>query len=141
MDVRRMLALHKALDERINLKLDEIAHLRALAERATMRIGGTKGKKGSYSDKVGKYASKIADLEKKIDSEIDRLVTMKERIMDIAASLDDDLERNIIERHYIMHESLTDISEKLGYSLRHITRVHIRALEKLETMYDDGISA
>lgn len=138
MEVKRMLASHKIIDDRINLKLDEIAHLRALAERATMRIGGRKGNNGSHSDKVGKYASKIADLEKKIDRDIDRLVSLKERIMEIAASLDDYNERNVIERRYILHESLNEISEKMGYSIRHITRIHNQAMEKLESMYDDG---
>lgn len=141
MDVKRMLLSHKHLDEKINLGLDEIAHLRALAERASVRLGGGSRPKGTHSDKVGKYASKIADLEKKIDREIDRLVSLKERIIDIAASLEDDTERSVIERHYILHENFTDISEKLGYSIRHITRIHNRALEKLEQMYGDEMSA
>ena len=96
--------------------------------------------KGGHSDNVGNYAVKIADLEIRIDREIDRLVDLKERIMAMTASLDTATERLIIERRYILGETIDTVAEKLGYSPRHITRMLRKALEKLADIYDKQIA-
>ncbi|MBR5089422.1 MAG: hypothetical protein IK093_08335 [Ruminiclostridium sp.] len=138
MNVRKLLESHKEIDDRIGLGLEEIAQLRSLAERVTRYISFDESRgKGGHSDRVGDYAVKIAELEMKIDREIDELVALKEKIMKIAGSLDTDLERVIIERRYILHESNEAVAEKLGYSPRHITRMLRNAVEKLEKMYND----
>lgn len=137
MNVKKLLESHKIIDDKINTRLEEVAQLRALAERVTTRIEQySTHEVGTHSDKVGKYAPRIVDLENRIDHDIDRLVNLKERIMDIASSLDDDTERIVIERHYILHESFTDIADKLCYSIRHITRIHTRAIANLEKIYN-----
>ncbi len=139
MDVKKLLASHREIDDRINVCLEEIAQLRALSEKCTMRISGNDiyRPKGTYSDKVGKNAVKIADLEIKIDREIDRLVELKERIMEIVSSLDSDTGRAVIERRYILHETWDQIADKLGYTTRHISRIHNDAIKRLEEIYGD----
>jgi len=137
MDIKKFLESHKEIDDSINLKLDEIAQLRALAERCTAKIGSESRSVGTHSDKVGKYAAKIADLENKIDAEIDRLVDRKDEIMYFVHALDDANERIVTERRYILHESIEKISEKLGYSPRHISRLLSSALEQMEEHYAD----
>ena len=137
MDIRKLLESHKEIDDRIELCLEEIARLRSLAERVTSCISPDASRgKGGHSDRVGNYAVKIAELEMQTDKEIDRLVELRERIMKIVSSLDDNLERTVIERRYIMHENNEKIAERLGYCTRHITRVHRIALMKLEKMYN-----
>lgn len=137
MNVKKFLESHKEIDDRINLDLEEIAQLRSLAERTTRYISFDCGHrpKGTKSDKVGNYAVKIADLEAKIDRDIDRLVDIREQIVEMAASLDDETERNVIKRHYILHEAWETVAEKLGFSSRHVQRLHRQALEKLEAIY------
>ena len=136
MNVKRFLESHKETDDRINVGLEEIAQLRALAERTTRYIsfdGGSRPK-GAVSDKVGNYAVKIADLEAKIDREIDRLVDIREQIEEMASSLGDETQRNVIMRHYILHEPWELVAEKLCFSPRHVMRLHRQALEKLTEM-------
>ena len=138
MNVRKLLLSHKEIDDRIELGLEEIAQLRCLAERVTVRTRlGENGPSGGYTDRVGTYAVKIADLERSIDRDIDRLVDLKETIMKMVASLGDETERMIIERRYILHENVETIAEKLCYSPRHIARLHKNAVEKLEAIYDE----
>ena len=137
MNIKKLLESYKQIDDRIELGLEEIARLRSLSERVTMRLALDESRgSGGHSDRVGNYAVKIADLEIKIDREIDSLVDLRERIMKITASLDDNMERLVIERRYILFESTETIAEKLGYSPRHITRLQRSALEKLEAIYD-----
>lgn len=135
MDIKKMLESHKEIDDGINLKLEEIAQLRALAERCTVRMTGESRSPGSHSDRVGRNAAKIADLENKIDADIDRLVDLKEKLMYFVSALEDERERNVIERHYILHESFEVIAEKLGYTPRHVHRLHRSALAHLDEHY------
>lgn len=44
----------------------------------------------------------------------------------------DELEQEILVRHFVFEESLTDIAEELGYSRCHLSRVKTVALGKLE---------
>lgn len=135
MDIKRLLESHREIDRGIDLKLEEIAQLRALAERCTIRITGETRTACAASDKVGRNAAKIADLEHKIDADIDRLVDLKEKILEIAGTLTDENERMIIERHYILHESFEAIAEKMCYTPRHVHRMHRSALAHLEEIY------
>ena len=135
MDIKKLLSSHKEIDERIDLRLEEIAQLRAAAERVTVFHSDTPSPKGGYSDKVGRTAAKIMDLEIKINEDIDRLVDLKDRIMDIVTLLDDEKQRTIIERRYILHETSFDIAEKLDISQRHVNRLHNQAIEKLESIF------
>lgn len=137
MDIKKLLMSHKEIDDSINLKLEELAQLRAVAERCTVRISNESRPVGTHSDKVGRNAARIADLENKIDAQIDELVELKEKIMYLVAALDDDNERIVTERRYILHESIEQISEKLGYSPRHISRMLTSALVHLEEHYAD----
>ncbi len=137
MNIRKTLESYKEIDDRINLGLEEIAQLRSLAERVTQRLPapGESRPTGGYSDRVGNYSVRIADLELRIDREIDDLIELKEKILAMISSLDNNAERMITERRYIMLESMETIAEKLGYSVRHITRLHRSALQHLEEMY------
>ncbi len=141
MTIKELLASHKETDDRINCMLEEVAQLRALAERSTMRMTGESRAKGGHSDKVGTNAAKIADLEIKIDREIDELVDLKERIHELVNRLADPTERTVTERHYILHESWEKTAEVLRYTPRHVQRIHNKALEHLESMYVTPLSA
>lgn len=139
MNVKKFLESHKEIDDRINLDLEEIAQLRSLAERTTRYISFDGGgrRSGGKSDRVGNYAVKIADLEAKIDREIDRLVDIRDQIAGMVSELGDETERSILMRHYILHESWEAAAEKLGFSSRHVQRIHKQALEKLERRFND----
>lgn len=138
MNVKKLLESHKEIDDRIELGLEEIARLRSLAERVTQRISPDLSRgKGGFSDKVGTYAARIADLELQIDNEIDRLVDVREQIMSMMSAFDDDMLRIIIERRYILHESTEVIAEKVGYTPRHTARLLQKGLAFLEDRYGD----
>lgn len=138
MTVKELLDSHRKIDRSIDMKLEEIAQLRALAERCTRRITDSGGTAGTVSDKVGSNAVKIAMLENRIDEEIDRLVDLKEAIMSVASALDDESERLVVERHYILHESIDAISEKIGRTPRHTFRMLRSALGHLEQIWENG---
>lgn len=64
----------------------------------------------------------------------ERLVQRRQlmRIVWKACSRLDELEQEVLLRHYIQEQSMTDIAKELGYSRCHISRVKSFALVKLE---------
>lgn len=138
MNIRELLDSHFEINQLIDMKLEQIAELRSLAAKVTASPFSESHSRGTYSDRVGRTAARILDLENEINAEIDRLVEIKIQIRGLASSLSDGVQRAIIERHYILHEPWEKIAEKIGYSRRHITRLHDKAIETLERLYKES---
>lgn len=138
MDVKEFLSQHKIIDDCINAKLDEIKELRSLATRLSPSISGESRSVGTVSDRVGRTAAKIADLEREVNDQIDRLIEVKAEINAMINSLDDILLRNLLERRYLLGFSWEKIAEDMGYTPRHITRLHNKAIERLQLLYSDA---
>lgn len=140
MNIREFLNQHFELNNAINAKLEQVAELRRLGASAPSPLFSESRSVGTHSDRVGRTAAKIADLENEINEEIDRLVDLKCQIREIIAAVPDSIQRTILERHYLLGESWEVIAEKVGYSTRHITRLHNMAIEKLEGIYGEMAS-
>ncbi len=135
MNIRELLKSHSIINNLIDMKLEQIAELRSLAAKVTVSPFTESHSQGTYTDRVGRTTARIIDLENEINDEIDRLVEVKLRIRELVSALPNGIHRTIIERHYILNESWEKISEKIGYSRRHITRLHDKAIETLESLY------
>ncbi len=137
MNIRQFLNRHFEINNEINSKLEQVAELRRLGTSAPSPIFSESHSVGTHSDRVGRTAAKIADLENEINEEIDRLVDLKCRIREIIAAIPESMQRTILERHYLLGESWERIGEKVGYSTRHVTRLHNQAIETLEAIYGE----
>lgn len=137
MNIRQFLNRHFEINNEINSKLEQVAELRRLGTSAPSPIFSESHSVGTHSDRVGRTAAKIADLENEINEEIDRLVDLKCRIREIIAAIPESMQRTILERHYLLGESWERIGEKVGYSTRHVTRLHNQAIEALEAIYGE----
>ena len=132
MNIKELLKSHFEINNLINMKLEQIAELRALAEKITVSPFSESHSKGTYTDRVGRTAARIMDLENEINDEIDKLVEVKIKIHETISAIPDGVQRTVLERHYLLHEPFEKISDKVGYSPRHITRLHNQALAALE---------
>ncbi len=138
MTIRELLKSHSAINSLIDVKLEHIAELRSLAAKVTVSPFSESHAKGTYTDRVGRTTARIVDLENEINQEIDKLVDLKIKIRDLISALPDGLYRTILERHYILNESWEKISEKVGYSRRHISRLHDKAIDELEELFGEN---
>lgn len=134
MNIKDILARHKTADSVINAKLEQLAELKALATKITPSVNPESRGSGNVSDRVGRTVAKIVDLEQEINEDIDRLVDIKQETMNLIDLLDDIVMRTVLERRYLLHETWEVIAEKMGYSCRHITRLHTEALAELERL-------
>ena len=140
MTVKELLNSHKIIDTAINSKLEQLAELKCLATKVSPTNVEGRGS-GGVTDRVGRTVAKIVDLENKINDYIDRLVSAKEAIASVVAQADNEVYKVLLERRYILHETWEVIAEKMGYSLRHTTRLHNDAMKYLQRLYPDELPA
>lgn len=135
MDVREILDKHREIDAVIDSKLEQISELKSLATKVTPSYS-LEGKGNGVSDRVGRTVARIVDLENEINEEIDKLVGLQEQIRSMIELLDDYTLKTLLERRYLLHEGWETVADKMGYSSRHITRLHIQAIDTLNKLYN-----
>ena len=138
MTVKELLNSHYEINLAIDVKLEQLEELKSLATKVTATYSESHST-GTHADRVGRFSAKMVDLENEINEEIDKLVDVKLKIKEIVSSVSNATQRAILERHYILNESFEKIADKIGYSPRHILRMHNIAIEKLEELYADGV--
>ena len=117
----------------IDTKLDEIARLRMWATRLSPTA--LFDKNGGVSDRVGRTAAKIVDLERKIDAEIDEVAELRDEIMQTIGKVEDVNARMLLEMRYINGWSWRKIANKMNYSEKHLTGyLHRKALIEIEKL-------
>lgn len=134
MTAKEFLNRYRHINKYIDCKLEEIARLRALATRISPTAMFDKN--GNVSDKVGRAAAKIVDLESEIDREVDELVDIRKETVQMISQLDNTDMRLILEMRYIAMFSWSQIAEKMHCQKTKIFELHGKALifvEKLLT--------
>ena len=94
-------------------------------------------KRNTSEDKLIKLADKSSDIDLKIGELVDFKITMGNHIN----QLEDERHRVILREHYINGLSFCEISDILGYTERHLYRIHGDALLKFQDILKDGIES
>ena len=120
----------KYLDGLINSKAEQLKDLRNMI----YNISGNKNKERVQTskcvDKIGDIMSKIVDLENELDNDIDKLVDLKAEVTKRIDEIPDMECRLLLMLRYLNFKTWEEIAEKMGYSDRHIRRLHCFALNK-----------
>ena len=139
MKVKDFLKKIITIDDMIDLKVNEVAKLRALLDVGAVRYDKDKIMGGSQDDKMLDTVVRIVELEDEINVDIDSLIAHKELARQMIESLDDDREQIILYKRYFEKKSFEQISVDTNYSWRQVHRLHGRALAVLESKYKDVI--
>lgn len=127
MTAKEYLSQYKTLNGEINAKLEQKRQLFALA--TSVAPSNTHGGCGNVSDKVGRTVAKLLDLEREINSDIDRLVDLRREIEDVIADVPDDRLRMLLELRYVNGLTFEQISQRMNYSCVQIRRLHKKSLK------------
>lgn len=129
MTAKDYLLQYKYLDAEISLKQEEKKRLEEIAESTS----STSYPSGSgISDKVGKAAGNIVDIQKEIDIMIERLRALKIEIGAVIEAVENPKYRLVLTMKYINDYTFDKISEKMGYSCKQIGRLHKGALLQIK---------
>jgi len=85
---------------------------------------GTGGRSNAISDKVGKTAGRIADL----DSEIERLFDLQNEIEEMINKVKCEKSRKLLYKRYVLLLSWEHVAVEIGYTYRHTLSLHGDAL-------------
>lgn len=128
MNVKDYLGQLGRLDVRINTKLEEVARVKALATKVTTTLRQDAAFGGGNHDKIGDAVAKIIELEAEINSTIDELVDKKREISGVIEQVQNPDQLEVLQKHYILHESLEQIAAEKNMTRRNVCYIHGRAL-------------
>jgi seryl-tRNA synthetase len=121
------------LDQRINSKLEHLETLRTLALRVSANLSEEKVSGGNNTrSHMENIVVKIVDLEREINEDIDKLVSLKAEIMEIIDQVDDPVCQMILEMRYINGKTWDEIAADIRFDIRTAFRVHGKALKEVE---------
>ena len=121
------------LNQRINDSLQDLKELRL---RAISIVAGPlcndKVQGGKISDIVGDSVPVMVELDIQINAKIVQYVSKKQEIESLIEEIDDELLKSILLKRYVYFKDWQQIAADLGYTYRHITRLHGEALKEFE---------
>lgn len=116
-------------DKRINCKLEELSRLNALAYKVTSSLKQVAVFGGGTQDKVGDAVSRIVDLQREINEDIDKLCDKKAEARTLIDQVKNAAELEVLSRRYLLYESLEQIACEMGFTYRNVCYIHGRALQ------------
>ena len=122
------------VDMMIDCKCEQVRELRDRLTSISCPLG-EKVQTDVNPDKFTNTISKIIELEKDINADIDKLVDMKRVARNLIESLDNDVEKLVMYKRYFDNKTFEEISVEMSYSWRRIHQVHGNSLKKLERLH------
>ena len=128
--------------------LNKIRHIDMMIDCKCSQIKGLRDRLTSIScpmdekvqstkdpDKFTDPVSKIIELEKEINEDIDNLVDLKRKARKSIEQLNDDREKLVLYKRYFENKTFEQISVEMNYSWRRIHQFHSDALMQLEMLH------
>ena len=131
MTAKNYLGEYKTLSASIVLAYEQRSQIRALAEKITASTEGLP-RGTDISDKVGKNAAKIADLDREIQDKINELLALRGEIQATIEQVSGKQIRQILTAIYINGHRVYEAAEIVGYSYSQTERYHLEGLEQIE---------
>ena len=119
------------IDQRINCKMEQVSSLHSLVTKATSTITDMPGSPTRNIHKMEDIIAKIVDLENEINDDIDKLVDLKAEITTVIKEVDDPELQSLLEQRYLNFRTWEQIAVDMGYNVRHLYRIHDKALKKV----------
>lgn len=125
------------LNEKINADLEELAQLRLLSTSiSSSNLSGMPMSSSRSTDSTFSRAIiKVIDIEKKIDSEVDRYVNLKEEVRERISELKNENERLVLQYRYLCYNTWEQIAEKMDFTVQWVHKLHKRALHNFSSKY------
>lgn len=120
------------LNQLIDSKIRQLEQLKAYRGRLPGYRDTEAVQSSGLSDPTAQTAAKIADLEKSIVCDIDQLVDLKREARQLIKSVDCDMRvRAVMEMRYLECMGWDEIASKVGYTMKHVLKLHGIGLAKL----------
>ena len=135
MNTKAYLNQIKRLDMMINNKLVEIYRLKNMASGIFISTDSERVQASGNKDHLGNTVAKIIDLERETYKLIDILFDKRNNIIKQIDSLSNSDYYQILALRYVNYDTFNDISDKTGWSIRQVFRLHGEALQEFEKAF------
>lgn len=122
------------IEERIEVKFEQIRRLKALAEKATATYTDQPHGSTRRIDSRERILVKIINLENKVNQEIDRYIDTNQMIQKRISEISDIDCRTVLELRYLSRKKWSDIAVEMGYCLTHIYTLHNKGLNEIQML-------
>lgn len=128
---RAVLGQYQLIERELKRLREEYHKEYDLARRITpLLTGSPRGK--TDGNRVENAASAMADIRRDISRQIVERRQARRRILAIIGRVDDATYRELLTYRYIDGLYFEDVADKMGYSYRHIKRLHMAALDAVK---------
>ena len=103
-----------------------------LARKAGCAISGMPRNPDRAVSSMANAVERIVDLQAEINADIDRMVGLKTEIMKVIRQVDDPEFQTLLEKRYLNFHTWGQIAVDMGYNVRHLYRIHDRALLEIK---------
>ena len=131
-EVKERLMSYRYCLQRIDRNMELIQQLRARAEKVTTSY--SQAPRGTLGDSLANAVAKIADVEKELQQDTEKLREELVLVRFMIDSLDNYEQRNVLNLKYISGYSLRRIATKMNYSRQQTYRIHNKAIEILSML-------
>lgn len=121
----------------IELEQRELQSVRDAATRITTSYSGVKVQSNPNYDKVADSATKIADLESEIVTDIERISLLRHKIISQIRGMKNINYVNLLYFRYIECMDFQSISEEMNFVYAYCIELHGKALKAFEKQYQD----
>lgn len=132
MTAKAYLGQARFLDMRIKSKIQQIESLNELATSCTAALSDMPRNPNKGRSRVEDCVMKILELQESLQTDIDRLVELKKKIMGTVKAVEDAELQALLEKRYLCFLSWEKIAVDMHYSIQHIYRMHDTALAAVE---------
>ena len=122
------------IDQRINSKLEQVQSLRGLAEKATATLSDAPVTGTHNVHSMEDIIAKMVDLESEINADLGELIDLKHEIVTVINCVEVPELLTLLEMRYLCFETWEKIAVELHYDIRHVHRLHGRALGEIDAI-------
>ena len=116
------------IDQRINSKMEQIATLRTMLTKTGVTMSDMPGNPNKDRSRVEDTLVKIVSMEDSINNDLNKLIDLRNEIMQVIKDVDDLQCQMVLELRYLCFHTWEDIAIDLNCSVRNIHLLHGRAL-------------
>lgn len=128
----------RRLDTQIKTRRCEIDALRSIADM--LSGSGVDGMPhgSSNGDKMADAVARITEKERQLDDFVDYFLEARDKVLKTLELMDDPILIDILYRRYFSFQSWELIAVEMGYTYRHVLRLHDKGIESLGSVMKNG---
>lgn len=139
MTAKQYLSQISRLNKMISNKLSEIYQIKSMALNISVLNENEKVQTSGNKDRIGDMVSRMVDLEKEAQEYVKIYTSLRRNVVMQIDSMPKENHYKVLFAKYIEEKTFDAIADEMGYSWRHVIRIHGEALAEFEQMYGSEI--